>query len=128
VCVYVSEGVFGPVICGVCALNTAGRDLLEVCRRLPEDIPYLLNRLPDDMGRALRGIEHPKEVCLGAIFVSLAIAWFLQNLHLLEFLNLRKQLYGDLTTHTHTHTHTPYNQACQPLKMTCVGFWASGGR
>jgi len=92
----------------VCALNNAGRDLLEVCRRLPEDIPYLLNRLPNDMGRALRGIEHPKEVCVGAIFVSLAIAWFLQNLHLLEFLNLRKQLYGDLPPpRTHTHALQP---------------------
>eukprot|EP00802_Teleaulax_amphioxeia_P021083 Tamp_21410.p1 GENE.Tamp_21410~~Tamp_21410.p1 ORF type:complete len:362 (+),score=70.24 Tamp_21410:88-1086(+) len=73
-----------------------GRDVVEVFRRLPEDVAYLLHRLPD----GVRGLKHPRELCLKICLVLAALTWFWNNVHVLQYLDLRQQIYG---LHMHKH-------------------------
>ena len=67
-----------------------GRDLAAVCRRLPEDIPYLVA----EGGRWCRALRNPAEVALLAMLLLLVLMWFVQNVSVAEGLNLRQLLYG----------------------------------
>ena len=67
-----------------------GRDLVAVWRRLPEDIPYLVA----EGVRWYRALRNPAEVSLLAMLLLLALMWFVQNVSVAEFLNLRQHLYG----------------------------------
>ena len=64
--------------------------MVELCRRLPEDIPYLVAQA----AQRWRSLPNPGEVALGAMLLLLGLAWFSQKMHVIKFLNLRQQLYG----------------------------------
>lgn len=61
VCVFVCVFVRVCVVWSVC-----------VCVHIPEDIPYLHIRLPNDIQQALERLQHPKEACLLAFLALVA--------------------------------------------------------
>ncbi len=50
----------------------------------------VLCRLPDDV----RGLKQPREICLKICLVLVALTWFWNNVHVLQYLDLRQQIYG----------------------------------